>query len=102
MPTQQRLSEVFVELADTLVADFDVVEFLTTLADRSAELLHATEAGVVLADESGALRSVASSSEAATSVVACIPSSHVSIGFPAACRCCTSSAAKPKPNSGAA
>jgi GAF domain-containing protein len=65
MPTQQRLSEVFVELADTLVADFDVVEFLTTLADRSAELLHATEAGVVIADESGALRSVASSTEAA-------------------------------------
>ena len=65
MPTQQRLSEVFVELADTLVADFDVVEFLTTLAHRCAELFEAAEAGVVLGDESGTLRSVASSTEVA-------------------------------------
>jgi GAF domain-containing protein len=65
MPGQERVSEVFVELADTLVDVFDVVEFLTTLADRSAELLNANEAGVVLADESGTLRSVASSSETA-------------------------------------
>jgi hypothetical protein len=56
---------VFVELADTLVTDFDVVEFMTTLAGRSVELLRATEAGVVLADERGVLRSVASSSETA-------------------------------------
>jgi GAF domain-containing protein len=65
MPTQQRLSEVFVELADTLVADFDVVEFLTTLAHRCAELFEAAEAGVVLGDETGTLRSVASSTEVA-------------------------------------
>ena len=48
-----------------MVDVFDVVEFLTTLADRIAELLDASAAGVVLADESGTLRSVASSSEAA-------------------------------------
>ena len=65
MANQERVSEVFVELADTLVDVFDVVEFLTTLAHRSAELLNATEAGVVLADETGTLRSVASSSETA-------------------------------------
>jgi GAF domain-containing protein len=65
MPTQQRLSEVFVELADTLVDDFDVVEFLTTLAHRCAELFDAAEAGVVLGDEAGSLRSVASSTEVA-------------------------------------
>lgn len=65
MPTQDRLVQVFVELADTLVADFDVVEFLTTLALRTAELLGASEAGVVLADEGGVLRSVASSTETA-------------------------------------
>ena len=35
MAAQERVSEVFVELADTLVDVFDVVEFLTTLADRS-------------------------------------------------------------------
>ena len=32
MPTQRRLSQVFVELANALVDDLDVVEFLTTLA----------------------------------------------------------------------
>jgi hypothetical protein len=61
----QRISQVFVELADTLVTDFDVVDFMTTLADRCVELLDATEAGVVLADEHGVLRSVASSNDAA-------------------------------------
>lgn len=65
MSDTQRLSEVFVQLADTLVTDFDVVEFMTLLASVSVELLTATEAGVALVDESGQLRSVASSSEAA-------------------------------------
>jgi len=60
-----RLSQVFVELADTLVTDFDVVEFLTTLADRSVELLQASEAGVLLADETDMLHSIASSNETA-------------------------------------
>jgi GAF domain-containing protein len=62
---QQRLGRVFVELADTLVTDFDVVEFMTVLAHRSVELLGAREAGVVLADGRGVLRSVASSHESA-------------------------------------
>jgi GAF domain-containing protein len=65
MVDQQRLGRVFVELADTLVTDFDVVEFMTTLAHRVVELLGAREAGVVLADERGLLRSVASSHESA-------------------------------------
>lgn len=65
MVDAQRLSRVFVELADTLVQEFDVVDFLTVLARRSAELLHATEAGVILADEHGTLRYVASSHESA-------------------------------------
>ena len=65
MPTQRRLSQVFVELANALVDDLDVVEFLTTLAHRCAELFEAAEAGVVLGDETGSLRSVASSAEAA-------------------------------------
>jgi transcriptional regulator with GAF, ATPase, and Fis domain len=65
MVDQQRLGRVFVELADTLVTDFDVVEFMTMLADRVVELLGAREAGVVLADEHGLLRSVASSHESA-------------------------------------
>ena len=65
MVDQQRLGRVFVELADTLVTDFDVVEFMTILAHRVVELLGAREAGVVLADERGLLRSVASSHESA-------------------------------------
>ena len=65
MIDSERLSRVFVELADTLVSDFDIVEFMTTLADRCVELLGADEAGVVLADEQGILRSVASSNETA-------------------------------------
>lgn len=65
MVDQQRLGRVFVELADTLVTDFDVVEFMTMLAHRVVELLGAREAGVVLADERGLLRSVASTHESA-------------------------------------
>jgi transcriptional regulator with GAF, ATPase, and Fis domain len=59
------LSDTFVDLADTLVADFDVVDFLHLLADRSVALLGAAAAGVVLADPRGELRVAAASSEAA-------------------------------------
>jgi hypothetical protein len=55
---------VFVELADTLVADFDLVDFMTTLAARSVELLHADAVGIMLRDGGGRPRVVASSSEA--------------------------------------
>jgi len=48
-----------------LVADFDVVDFLHTLALRCAELLNAAETGLMLADQRGGLRVVASSSERA-------------------------------------
>lgn len=65
MSREQRLSRVFVELADTLTAEFDVIDFMHTLADRSVELLHADAAGLMLADRRGQLRVVASSEEAA-------------------------------------
>src|SRR5437879_2222447 len=65
MAEQRRLAETLVELADTLVADFDVVDFLHTLVLRCAELLNAAEAGLMLADQRGGLRVVASSSERA-------------------------------------
>ncbi len=58
------LTRTFVEAADTLVRDFDVVDFLTTLAARCTDLFDATEAGIMLADRSGGLRLLASSSEA--------------------------------------
>jgi transcriptional regulator with GAF, ATPase, and Fis domain len=62
---EQRIATTFVELADTLVADFDVIDFLHTLATRSVELLGATAAGIMLADQHGALQVVASSTEEA-------------------------------------
>jgi GAF domain-containing protein len=53
-----------VDLADTLVADYDVVDLLTGLTDRCVHVLGAAAAGVMLASPSGELRLVASSSEA--------------------------------------
>jgi pimeloyl-ACP methyl ester carboxylesterase len=59
------LSDTFVDLADTLVADFDVIDFLHLLTDRSVALLPVSAAGVLLADPRGQLRAAAASSEAA-------------------------------------
>jgi transcriptional regulator with GAF, ATPase, and Fis domain len=62
---ERTLAATFVELADTLVADFDVVDFLHGLADRCVSLLEVDAAGLMLADQRGSLRVVASSSEQA-------------------------------------
>src|ERR1700722_9665075 len=59
------LSDTFVDLADTMVADFDVIYFLHILTDRSVRLLPASHAGVLLADPRGDQRVAAASSEAA-------------------------------------
>lgn len=61
---EEHLVRTFVEVADTLVADFDVVELLTSLANRCVELFDASEAGLLLADRAGGLQVVASSSTA--------------------------------------
>jgi len=53
-----------VEMADTLVDDYDVVDLLTGLADRCVHLLGVSAAGVMLASPAGGLALVASSSEA--------------------------------------
>jgi transcriptional regulator with GAF, ATPase, and Fis domain len=60
---QQRLVRTFVELADTLVSGFDVVEFMGMLAARSVDLLDLAAAGVLLHDQRGRLRVVAASDE---------------------------------------
>jgi GAF domain-containing protein len=65
MKSHQRLAEVFVELADTLVEDFDVVDLLQTLADRTVELLGADASGLMLADQRGELQLMASTLERA-------------------------------------
>jgi transcriptional regulator with GAF, ATPase, and Fis domain len=59
------LSDTFVELTDTTVADFEVIDFLRVLTDRSVQLLDISAAGLLLADPRGKLRVVAASCEAA-------------------------------------
>jgi GAF domain-containing protein len=52
-----------VELADTLVDEFDVVELLTLLTDRCVDVLDVAAAGIMLVAPTGELRVMASSSE---------------------------------------
>jgi GAF domain-containing protein len=58
-----QLSDVFVEMADTLVDDFDVLEFLHVLTERCVQLLGVSAAGLLLTDQQGTLQVVAASSE---------------------------------------
>lgn len=60
---EQRLAHTFVALSDTLVDDFDVLDFLSLLAERAAELLDVTAAGVILSDQRGGWHPTAASSE---------------------------------------
>lgn len=55
--------QTFVELADTLVVGFDVIDFLQTLAERCVDLLEVDAAGILLADQRGSLTLVAASTE---------------------------------------
>jgi GAF domain-containing protein len=61
---EQRLLRAFAALADTLVADYDVVDLLQNLVDTCSELLDATASGVLLANNAGELELLASTSEA--------------------------------------
>lgn len=65
MDEVQRMAEVFVELADTLTENFDVVDFLQTLTDRCVELLDADAAGLMLTDQRGGLQLMAATLERA-------------------------------------
>lgn len=64
MPNEALLVRTLVELADSLVDDFDVVELLSLLASRCVEVLDVSAAGVMLVAPEGDLRVIASSSEA--------------------------------------
>jgi GAF domain-containing protein len=61
----RQLTRTFVDLADTLVDEFDVIELLHVLAGRCVDLLGVDAAGVMLADADGVLRLAAASSERA-------------------------------------
>jgi transcriptional regulator with GAF, ATPase, and Fis domain len=65
MVREQRLAQVFVELADTLVEEFDVVDFLQTLTERCVELVDTDAAGLMLDDQRGALQVIAYTDESA-------------------------------------
>lgn len=63
MDRYERLANAFVGLADTLVADYDVVELAQQLIDSSMTLLPIAAAGIVLGDAMGELHVFALSSE---------------------------------------
>ena len=65
MTREEQLIEAFVEAADTLVDDFDVIEFLHTVAGRCVQLLDVDAAGLMLADQHGQLHATAASTESA-------------------------------------
>lgn len=61
--TDLRVREAFIELTDTLVTDFDIIDFLGRLATRCTDVLGVGACGVLLADHHGALNLVAASTE---------------------------------------
>jgi GAF domain-containing protein len=61
--TDVQLADVFVEMADTLVDDFDVIDFLHVLTERCVQLLGVSAAGLLLTDGQDTLQVVAASSE---------------------------------------
>jgi GAF domain-containing protein len=60
---ERQIFMTFVELADTLVDDFDLVEFLASLSERVVDLGFASEVGILLVDEAGDLQFLAASHE---------------------------------------
>jgi ANTAR domain/GAF domain len=63
--SMENLAETFVELADTLVADFDPVEFMHLLTDHCVTTLKVDAAGILLVDHHGELQVVGASSDRA-------------------------------------
>jgi len=61
---EEQLLATFAKLADTLVADYDVVDLLQMLVDTCKDLLDTAAAGILLADSRGELEVIASTSEA--------------------------------------
>lgn len=60
---ENRVAQTFVNLADTLVDEFDLSDFLHVLVERCVELLDVSAAAVLLADNRGGVRMAAASSE---------------------------------------
>jgi GAF domain-containing protein len=63
MISTTHLSDLFVEVADTLVDDFDLVLFLQSLTTHVAVVSEASAVGLMLADHQSELRFMAASNE---------------------------------------
>ncbi|HEU5456853.1 MAG TPA: GAF and ANTAR domain-containing protein [Nocardioides sp.] len=61
----EKLAQTFVDLADTLVDDFDVFDLLNILVERCSDVLGVSAAGLLFADGQDQLQVAASSSESA-------------------------------------
>jgi GAF domain-containing protein len=69
MVSTERLADVFVDVADTLVDEFDLIDFLHHLADHAVDVSGASSAGLVLADQKDdSLHFMAASSASARSL----------------------------------
>jgi GAF domain-containing protein len=60
---EQRLTEIFVEVADSLIDDFDLIDFLQQLSVRCMELVDVAAVGILLADQHDILQTMAASDE---------------------------------------
>lgn len=65
---ETKISAAFVKLADTLVANFDVIDLLHSLVEECTDILDTQAGGLLLLNPAGQLQLVASTSEEATFV----------------------------------
>lgn len=63
-----RVAQAFVDVADTLVDDFDLIDFLHRVTTHTAALVEARAVGLLLADHHGRLQLMAASDERAEMV----------------------------------
>ncbi|WP_127358576.1 GAF domain-containing protein [Actinacidiphila soli] len=63
MTREQRVTEIFVEVADSLIDDFDLIDFLQQLSVRCMELIDVAAVGILLADQHDVLQTMAASDE---------------------------------------
>jgi transcriptional regulator with GAF, ATPase, and Fis domain len=65
MTRENMIADTFVEIVNSLVDQFDIIEMLTGMANGCVELDLATASGILLSDDTGKLRVMAASSEKA-------------------------------------
>ncbi|KIF66535.1 transcriptional regulator [Streptomyces sp. AcH 505] len=63
MSREQQVSAVFVQVADSLTDDFDLIDFLEQLCAHCVALLDVSATGILLADEKETLQTIAASDE---------------------------------------